>query len=132
MFHGFQPHLVGESPLAGENGFPLQIGTTMAITAASSVHISHNHRNGFQPCQLCGVQPPMAGDDLIAALWPGAGNGWSKHPIPGHAFHRPLHGLVIHYLEGVILKGVKFGQREILNLFQIVLTAGSSVEKISS
>ena len=87
-------------------------------------HLSNNDRQRFQSGQFCGVLAAVPGDNLITALWSGAGNQRCKHPILRHAFYRALHGLVIQDLKGVALERIQFSDGNLLYLFPLLFLPG--------
>ena len=74
--------------------------------------------------KLCGVFPAVPGDDLIAALWSGAGNQRSQHTELRNAFHRPGHGIIVQHFEWVVLERKKFIHRDLLYLFPLFFLPG--------
>ena len=71
-----------------------------------------------------GVFPAMPGDDLIAALWSGAGDQWRKHTKLRNAFHRPGHSIIVQNFERVVLERKKFIHRNLLYLFPLFFLPG--------
>ena len=85
------------------------------------IHLTDNDRQVFQPRKLCSVLAAVPRDDLIAALWSGAGNQRRQHTVLLYAFHRALHGLVIQDLKGVVFERKQFFDGNLLHLFSLLL-----------
>ena len=124
IFYCIQLHLVRKCPLAGQDVFSLQIGIDHQYRGGIILHISHNDRHGVQICKLCGVFPTMPGDDLIAALWSGAGNQRRKHTELRNAFHRPGHGIIVQNFERVVFEREKFADGNLLYLLPLFFLPG--------
>ena len=75
----------------------------------------------YTRCKLCGVFPAMPGDDLIAALWSGAGDERSQHTVLCNALYCPGHGFIVQHLEGVVGEGVQLVDGNLLHLFPLLL-----------
>ena len=101
--------------------FSLQIGIDHQYRGGIILHIAHNDWHGVQMGKLCGVFPAMPGDDLIAALWSGAGDERSQHTVLCNALYCPGHGFIVQHLEGVVGEGVQLVDGNLLHLFPLLL-----------
>ena len=70
------------------------------------------------------VFPAMPGDNLIAALWSGAGNQRRKDTKLRNAFHRPGHCIIVQHLERVVLERKQLVDGNLLYLFSLFLLPG--------
>lgn len=68
------------------------------------------------PGQFAGLLAAVACHDLITTFLAGADQGGLVYAASLDTLHQGLHLRVIPHLEGVILKGVEFGQIKIDNL----------------
>ena len=119
IFYGFQLHFVGESPLTGQNVLPLQVAVHHVDHRLIVAHVPHNHRQGFQPCQLCRVLAAVPGYDLVTSFRSGPGNERSQHAELSHALHRPLHSLIVQHLERVVFEGMQVCDGDLLDLLAL-------------
>ena len=87
MLHGFQLHLVSESPLAWQDGFALKIAVYHEQNSGIIIHIADNDRQGVQSGKLCSVLTAMPGDDFIATLRAWAGDQRRQHAVLLYAFY---------------------------------------------
>ena len=124
MLHGFQLHLVSESPLAWQDGFALKIAVYHEQNCGIIIHLTDNDRQGVQSGKLCSVLTAVPGDDLIATLRARAGNQRRKHAILFYAFHRALHGLIVQDLKGMVFEGEQFPNGNLLHLLSLLLLSG--------
>ena len=81
--------LVLPSPLAGAARFSLQIGIDHQYRGCIILHIAYNDRQGIQMRKFRSVFPAMPGDNLIAALWSGAGKGNGIIALSGYRKRTP-------------------------------------------
>ena len=80
---------------------------------------SSDLRQGFQPCQLCRVLAAVPRYDLVTSFRPGPGNERGQHPELSHTLHRPLHGLIVQHLEGMVFEGVQVRDGDLLDLLAL-------------
>ncbi len=127
-----QFHLIGFSPLAGKNIFPLEVTVHHENNSGVPVQIPDNYRHGVQSCQFAGVFAPVSGHQLIAAALAGAGDGGHENAVFLDALHGFLHRIIIPYGKRMVGERIQFGQRDVLHLFQFrVLTLLLRGEQIS-
>ena len=117
MFDGFQLHLIGFCPFAGQDVFPLKIAVHHDDDRFIIVQISDNDGHRIQPRQLTGAFSPVPGYDFISPFLQRPGNRRYEHAIFLDAFHGFHHAVIIHHAKGMVLKGIQLGQRDLLNLF---------------
>ena len=104
--------------------FSLQIGIDHQYRGGIILHVAHNDRHGVQMGKFCGVFPAMPGDDLIAALWSGAGDERSQHTELRNAFYRPGHCIIVQHFEWVVFERKKLIHRNLLYLFPLFFLPG--------
>lgn len=80
-------------------------------------HVADDDRHGSQASQLTGVFTPVARDDLITALLPGADKTGDNDAVFFYACCGFPHGFVIPDLKRVVREGMQFGQRDHDNNF---------------
>ena len=124
MLHGFQLHLVSESPLAWQDGFALKIAVYHEQNCGIIIHLTDDNRQRIQPGKLCSVLTAVPGDDLIATFRAGTGNQRRKHAVLFHTFHRALHGLIIQNLKGMVFEREQFPNGNLLHLFSLLFLPG--------
>ncbi len=131
MFHSIQLHLVGKGPFTGEQAFSLQVAVNHNDRGGIIIQIPNNDRHGLLVCQLTGSVPPVSGYQLITALRVRSSNRRNQNTILLDTVSGLHHGFVILDFEWVVLKGMQFRQRNLLNLFQLcILTAFFGGEQI--
>ena len=81
MFHGLQLHLIGKSPLTGEQAFPLQVAVHHDDGGLVVVQVADNDRHGFFVRQFAGPVPPVPGDQLIPAARVRADDARDHHAV---------------------------------------------------
>ena len=131
MFHSIQFHFISKCSFTGEETFSLQIAVNHNNCGCIIVQITDNYRHGLFFCQLTGSVPPVSGHQFITALRVRAGNRRNQHTILLDTVCGFHHCFVILDFEWVVLKGMQFRQRNLLNLFQLcILTAFFGGEQI--
>ncbi|CUO30953.1 Uncharacterised protein [Faecalibacterium prausnitzii] len=124
MLHGFQLHLVSESPLAWQDGFALKIAVYHEQNCSIIIHVADDDRQRIQPGKLGSVLTTVPGDDLIAPFRARAGNQRRQHAVLFHAFHRALHGFIIQNLKGVVLEREQLSNGDLLHLLPLLFLPG--------
>lgn len=117
MFQRFQLHFVRLRPLHGADRFPLQIAVHHKDHRLVVGKIADDCRDGFQPCKVCGVKPPVTGYHFISALRVGTDDGGVENPHLHDAVYRLLHQLIVQHLEWVVSEWVDLRHRYLLYLF---------------
>ena len=84
-------------------------------------HLPYNDRQRIQPGKFSRILTAVPGDDLVATLWAWSGDQRSQHTVLCDALHRPGHGFIVQYLEGVVGEGVQRINRNLLYLFPLLL-----------
>ena len=102
--------------------FALQIAVHHVDHSLIVAHVPHNHRQGFQPCQLCRVLAAVPRNDLVTSFLPGPGNERSQHAELRHTLYRPLHGFVVQDLERMVFEGVQLSDGDLLDLLALGLS----------
>ena len=119
MIQCIQLHLVGKRLFAGQDSLPLQIGVHHCDHRFIVRQLPDDDRHRLDAQHLTRCQPPVAGDQLIAAVRqrPCQRRGNSAHLAD--ALDHPLHLLVVLHLEGVTLERVQLGQWNIPHPLQL-------------
>ena len=131
MFHGVQLHLVGKGSFTWEQAFSLQIAVNHNDCGGIIIQIPNNDWHGLLVCQFTGSVPPVSGYQLITTLRVRSSNRRNQNAILLDTVSGLHHGFVILDFEWVVLKGMQFRQRNLLNLFQLcILTAFFGGEQI--
>ena len=68
----------------------------------------NEYRHSSLTRQLAPSLAPVACNDLVAALLPGADNAGGENSASCDTLHRFLHRFIIPYLEGMIFEGEQF------------------------
>ena len=110
-------HLVRKGLLRRQDMLPLQVAVHHGDNSLLVCQVADNHRHGVHPQCLARCQPPVAGDQLIAAVRQRPCQRRREHTGIGNAPHKLRHFLVLLHLEGVILKGCEGSQRDCLYLW---------------
>ena len=106
MLDGFQLHAVSKGPLAGQQALPLQIAVHHDDGGLVVVQVPDNDRHGLPSRQFAGPTPPVAGDQLIAAIGVRPGDGRHQHTVLPDTLRCFQHGLIIPDLKGMVFKRV--------------------------
>lgn len=114
---GVQLHLVRLGTFRGQDALALKVAVHHDDGGAVSVHVADDDRHGSQASQLTGVFTPVARDDLITALLPGADKTGDNDAVFFYACCGFPHGFVIPDLKRVVREGMQFGQRDHDNNF---------------
>ena len=118
VLQSLQFHLVGFGSLAGQDVLPLEVGVHHHDNGGVIVQFPDNDRDGIQSRQFRGMMAPVAGDDLIPAVWVRAHDEGISYTHLPDALHRLRHGVIVQHFEGMPLKGVQFGEGEPLYRFR--------------
>ena len=113
-FHRIHFHLVRKGLLRRQNMLPLQVAVHHGDNSLLVCQVTDNHRHGVHPQCLARCQPPVAGDQLIAAVRQRPCQRRREHAGIGNAPHELRHFLVLLHLKGVISKGCEGSQRDCL------------------
>ena len=101
---------VGKGTLTGKQFFTLEIAVNHDNRGCIIVQITDDTGHCFFPGQLTGVVPPVAGNQLIAAIGIGTDDGRNQNAVLPDTVRRFHHGLVILDLKGMVLKRMQFRQ----------------------
>ncbi len=77
----------------------LDIGIDHINNCLVIINIPHLNLNAIQPCPLCGMEPPVPTDDLIAALGAASHGQVGKDTVLPDAVHQLLHILIVTHLK---------------------------------
>ena len=114
MFQSIVFHLVRKCFFRWQDVLPLQVAVRHGDNSLLVRQVTDNHRHGVHPQRLARCQPPVAGDQLIAAVRQRPCQRRREHADIGNAPHELRHFLVLLHLKGVISKGCEGSQRDCL------------------
>ena len=100
-------NLIGKGPFAGKQFFALEIAVNHDNRGCIIVQITDDTGHCFFPGQLTGVVPPVAGNQLIAAIGIGTDDGRNQNAVLPDALSGVYHSFVILDFERMVLKGMK-------------------------
>ena len=103
-------HLVGKRLFAGQDSLPLQIGVHHCDHRFIVGQFPDDDGHRFNAKHLTRRQPPVAGDQFIAAVRQRPCQCWGNGSHLADALDHPLHLLIVLHLEGVTLERVQLGQ----------------------
>lgn len=107
---GVQLHLVRLGTFRGQDALALKVAVHHDDGGAVSVHVADDDRHGSQASQLTGVFTPVARDDLVTALLPGADKTGDNDAVFFYACCGFPHGFVIPDLKRMVRERMQFGQ----------------------
>ena len=123
MLDGFQLHLVGISPLTWQQALTLKVAVYHDDYGGIIIQTADDNRHCLFLGQLTGPVAAVSGDNLITALWTGAGNRGNQNAILPDAVRCLHHGIIIFHLKGMILEWVQLRQRNLNNFLAACVSA---------
>ena len=91
----------------------LDIGIDHINNCLVIINIPHLNLNAIQPCPLCGMEPPVPTDDLIAALGAASHGQVGKDTVLPDAVHQLLHILIVTHLKRMPDERMQLGKRHL-------------------
>ena len=103
-------HLVGKCLFTGQDSLPLQVGIHHCDHRFIVGQLPDDDGHRLDAQHLTRRQPPVTGDQFIAAVGQRPCQRRGDGPHLADALDHPLHLLVVLHLEGVTLERVQLGQ----------------------
>ena len=123
MLHGFQLHLVGKGPFAGQDIFTLEVAVNHDDRGGIIVQVADNDRHGLHTGDLTGMVAAVSSNQFVSTVWVRPGNRRNQYAVLPDAFGGVCHRFIILDFERVVLKGVELRQRDFHDFFPVFIGA---------